>query len=120
MDGQAQYTGKLRVPATGVKTKEYKLVKGSGGGANPNSISIEFIPGRMESVVFVSKVRQKAIDIFGKGMSLDSVGTSYTVNLRYPDYKKNLSIAKMLIKCVELEEALKKIKFEENLSGKKV
>lgn len=111
---------KSQPPATGANRKEYKLVKGSGAGANPNSISIEFIPGRMESAVFVAKVRQKAIDIFGKGMSLDSVGTSYTVNLRYPDYKKNLSIAKMLIKCVELEEQLRKIKSEDNLVVKKV
>lgn len=62
----------------------------------------------MESVVFVTKVRQKAIDVFGKGMSLDSVSTSYTVNVRFPEYKKNLEIVRKLIKCVELEEDLKK------------
>lgn len=103
-------------PNTAVKLKRYKLVKGTNSGSNTNSISIEFIPGNMDSLMFVMKVREKAIALFGRGMSLDSVSTNYTVNIRYPDYKKNIDIARKLIKCVELEEILLKHKHENNIS----
>ncbi len=87
--------------------KKYRLIKGSGGGANENTIGIEFITGNIESVTFVSKVQKKAVELFGKGASLDPIGTTYGVHIRFVNEKKNRRIAKLLIKTVEIEEELK-------------
>ena len=90
--------------------KLYRLRKGSGGGHNENALGIEHIPGDMDSLQFVSKVREKAIQLFGVGMSLDTIGTTYGVHIRFSDLNKNKQIARKLIKIVELEEEMKKIK----------
>jgi hypothetical protein len=86
--------------------KQYKLIKGSGGAANGNTISIEHYLNK-ESLVFVSKVREKAIELFGNGASLNSIGTTYGVHIRYDDEKKNRRIANFLTKIIEFEYELK-------------
>lgn len=86
--------------------KQYKLTKGLGGAANGNTIAIEHTRTR-ESLIFVAKVRQKVVELFGPGASLDVISTTYGVHIRYEDEKKNRRIAKLLIKAVEIEEELK-------------
>lgn len=90
--------------------KKYKLVKGIGGGANPNTIGIVPTGDNEESAVFVGRVRKKAEELFGKGGSLDSIGTSYGVYFRYPCVEKNRKMVKILIKIVKLEQELIEIK----------
>lgn len=50
------------------KEKLYKLIKGIGG-ANGNTIGIEITSKSMASAVFVSKLRVKAEQLFGRGSS---------------------------------------------------
>lgn len=92
--------------------KRYKLIKGSGGGANENTIGIEMNGRSEDSANFVGKVRAKAEALFGKGQSLDTVGTTYGVHFRYANEAKNRKMARMLIKIMELEEELLKMKNE--------
>lgn len=92
------------------KIKLYRLIKGSGGGANENAIGIEITSQSEASTVFVGKVRVKAEQIFGKGMSGNDIATTYGVHFKYPDLNKNRKMAKMLIKIVELEQELLKIR----------
>ena len=87
--------------------KKYKLVKGNAN--NDNAISIEHLQ-TPESASFCGKVMKKANEIFGKGMSLDTIGTTYGVIFRYNDLSKNKLMAKKLVKIVELEEELLKLK----------
>ena len=91
-----------------MEKKRYKIIKGSGGGANEKTIGIEHNtnPG---SLSFVSKVRDKAVEYFGNGASLDVIGTTYGVHVRYDDEKKNRRIVRLLIKIVEAEEELKEL-----------
>ncbi len=91
--------------------KLYKIIKGSGGGANENTIGIE-MNGSEASANFVGKVRTKAEQLFGKGMSLDAIGTTYGVHFRFKEESKNRKMAKMLIKIVETEQELLKLKNE--------
>lgn len=94
------------------KQKLYKLTKGGfGSGANVNSVSITTNPTTGEkSANFVSRVQQKAEEIFGVGASLNTVMTNSGVFIRYPEYETNRKIAKMLIKIIELENELKTYK----------
>jgi hypothetical protein len=89
--------------------KKYRITKGSNGGNNANTISIEFTRS-VESANFVARVRTKAVQLFGTGLSLDTIGTTYGVHFRFADEKKNRAMAKMLIKVVELEDELLKLK----------
>jgi hypothetical protein len=88
--------------------KLYRIVKG-GGGANLNAISITSAQ-TPESMAFLGRVRQKAIAMFGQGASLNTIGTTYGVQFRYEDEKKNRKMARMLIKIVELETELLRLK----------
>ena len=92
------------------KEKLYKLIKGSGGGANENAIGIEITSKSEASANFVGKVRAKAEQLFGKGMSGNSIATTYGVHFKYGDVTKNRKMAKMLIKIVEIEQELLKMK----------
>jgi hypothetical protein len=92
------------------KEKLYKLIKGSGGGANSNAIGIEITGRSMDSAVFVGKVRLRAEQLFGKGASGNSIATTYGVHFKYEDEQKNRKMAKMLIKIVELEQELLKMR----------
>ena len=87
--------------------KKYKLVKGNA--SNDNAISIVHLQ-TPESASFCGKVMKKAQKIFGIGMSLDTIGTTYGVVFRYSDLSKNRLMAKKLIKIVELEEELLELK----------
>ncbi len=90
-------------------TKKYRLIKGSGGGAQEKTIGIEMTGRDVESAIFCGKVRHRAEQIFGKGASLNNIGTTYGVHFRYDDESKNRKMAKMLIKIVELEDELLKM-----------
>jgi hypothetical protein len=92
------------------KIKLYRLIKGSGGGANENAIGIEMTGESEASANFVGKVRAKAEQIFGKGMSGNDIATTYGVHFKYSDVDKNRKMAKMLIKIVEIEQELLKIR----------
>lgn len=92
------------------KIKLYKLIKGSGGGANENTIGIEMTGESELSAIFVGKVRAQAERIFGKGMSGNSIATTYGVHFKYEDVNKNRKMAKMLIRIVELEMELLNLK----------
>jgi hypothetical protein len=89
-----------------------KLVKGGAGcGCNSNGITIQSIPADGEkSINYLAKIQTKAVEIFGKGASLNTVGTTYGVQLRFADYKTNLRIARLLIKIVDSEIELKQYK----------
>ena len=87
--------------------KKYKLVKGNAN--NDNAIRIEHLQTK-ESAVFCGKVMKKAINLFGKGASLDYISTTYGVIFRFPDLNKNISMVKKLIKIVELEDELLEMK----------
>lgn len=87
--------------------KKYKLVRGNAN--NDNAIRIEHTQ-TSESAIFCGKVMKKATEIFGNGGSLDSISTTYGVIFRYKDLDKNKSMAKKLIKIVELEDELVKMK----------
>ena len=94
--------------------KLYKLVKnGIGSGFNSNTISIEHLK-TLESISFVAKVRKKTEEIFGRGLSLDTIGTTYGIHIRFKDLIKNKKIAKTLIKIVEMEEELRELKNKNN------
>lgn len=88
--------------------KRYKIIKGSGGGANGNTIGIEHNQNP-DSLTFISNVRDKAVEYFGNGASLNTIGTTYGVHIRYEDEKRNRRIARLLIKIVEAEEELKEL-----------
>ena len=92
------------------KIKLYKLIKGSGGGANENAIGIEMTGQSEASANFIGKVRAKAEQIFGKGMSGNDIATTYGVHFKFADVKKNRNMAKMLIKVVEMEQELLKMR----------
>lgn len=92
------------------KEKLYRLIKGSGGGCNANAIGIEMTGKSEASAIFVGKVRVKAEQIFGKGASGNSIATTYGVHFKFEDDKKNRKMAKMLIKIVEIEQELLKLK----------
>lgn len=87
--------------------KKYKIVKGNAN--NDNAICIEHTQTK-ESAVFCGKLTKKAIELFGKGASLDSISTTYGVIFRYSNLDKNRTMAKKLIKIVELEDELVKMK----------
>lgn len=63
-----------------------------------------------ESAVFVGRVRAKAEQIFGAGASGNSVATTYGVHFKYADEQKNRKMTKMLIRIVEIEQDLLKMK----------
>lgn len=71
------------------KIKLYKLVKDIGGGANENVIGIEMTSQSVERAIFVGKVRAKAEQLFGKGMSGNDISTTYGVHFKYADVDKN-------------------------------
>lgn len=93
--------------------KRYKLIKGSGGGNNLNAIGIEINSQTEDSANFVGKCRKKAEELFGTGASLNAVGTTYGVHFRDKDLSKNRKMTRILIKIVELEEQLLKLKNNE-------
>ena len=93
-----------------MKQKLYKIVKGVGGGANQNAIGIEITGKSMESALFVSKVRVKAEQLFGRGSAGNSIATTYGVHFKYEDIKKNKKMANMLIRIVQLEQELLSMK----------
>jgi hypothetical protein len=99
--------------------KLVKLIKGGAGcGCNENGIAIEHIPALGEkSFNYLAKLQGKAVEIFGSGLSCDTVGTTYGVHLRFADYKTNLRIANLLIKSVDIDTELKE--FKNNLNSKK-
>lgn len=90
--------------------KLYKIIKGSGGGANENAIGIEITGQSEQSAIFVGKVRTKAEQLFGKGSSGNDIATTYGVHFKYADVEKNKKLAKMLIKIVELEQEIIKMR----------
>ena len=94
------------------KVKLYKLIKGSGGGANANAIGIEMTGQSEASANFVGKVRAKAEQLFGKGMSGNYIATTYGVHFKYADEAKNRKLANLLIKVVEVELELLRIRKE--------
>lgn len=87
--------------------KKYRLVKGVAN--NHNAISIEHCQTH-ESISFCGRVKKKAEEIFGKGMSLDSISTTFGVSFRFENLLKNRTMAKKLIKIVELEDELLQLK----------
>ena len=96
-------------------SKLYRIVKQNAGELK-TAIAIEFLAGNTESAAFVAECRQKAIDIFGKGSGYDAINTAYSVRFQFPNEAMNRRMAKLIVKIVEAERELKKIKTEQ---GKK-
>ncbi len=80
--------------------KYIRKIGGSNCGCNRNCITISKVAGNKESLVFMAKLVKITEQVFGAGLSLDSVSTNYGhVAIRYPEYKKNKEICTLLVKC---------------------